>query len=1128
MRIVSICIFYFLLFLAIPKLGAQSIDFEFLSVADGLSQNTVRCLLQDRQGFIWLGTEYGLNRYDGYSFTVYRNALGDSTTLADNRITALHQDNRGNIWVGTASGGLHQFITESNKFIRYQHDPNNKNSISDNRITAIGSTETGVLWVGTKDKGLNRLDVEQQQFSRVSYRGDNMNSPGDSCIYEITSMGESALWIGHGRGFDLLDVTTDKFTHYFTDKIKDITAIKSISNSTLWLGSRTGLWAYNLDTEEEEQLLDNIQVTAIHIGNNDEQWIASNKGLWHRKTEKEEFEKFEHSPADRSSLSSSNIKCILEDQSGILWIGTYGGGVNKYLPSKQRFGHFKSVVGNPATLTSNYVTALLEVQSELVLVGTAEGLDIFNSDGEKIDHYHANSSKNKLSNSYITCLYAAKSGEVLIGTRNGLNIFNPSTQSMRPWGKRGKPLSNSHIYSLYEDEAGMFWVGTGEGLNKLNPQTGEVSSFLSEPDNPIGLRGNIITALYPSANGWLWVGTYNGGFYKFNMNTEIFKGYWSNKEDEERHAVLCLLETSENDLWIGTFDSGFHHFLIKEEQFERYSISEGMPNNQVYGMLEDNKNNIWCSTSDRLVRFNPDSESFRSYDIKDGLQGNEFIQNAYAKGHDGKLYFGGPNGFNAFDPAEIQDNKYAPNVVITGFELFNQAVSVSKEGVLNTAITELNDLELKHWQHSFAFEFAGLSYQLPERNQYAYFMEGLDDDWQYIGYRRKAYFTDLDPGVYHFKVKATNSDGVWNQEATAVRIEILPPFWKTWWFLLALVVVVAISTWLLYRQFQRQVAKKLVQMAELLKVSNDEARNKQVVLNNTRGELRDLREELNQYKDQALAKDQELRKYQRNLQENLEYASKIQLTQLPHVEELKTKIPNSFILHQSKMLVGGDFYWLSEVSEQPLELGRRQPLVIAVGECAGKGVSGALLSMVGMQILSRIVDQDQVRNSKKIVDKLSSEFSRSLNYNQQGNAFFGMDLALCVINWSDRKIEFVGAMRPLIYITGGKLFVIQGNSYPIGMAEIEGLGHGFTRHTVSFVKPTVFYMLTDGFEDQIGGASYRKFRFRRLKELLLSIHELPMDMQQTRLKQEFTEWKGDEVQIDDLCIIGFKLSANSI
>jgi len=505
-------------------------------------------------------------------------------------------------------------------------------------------------------------------------------------------------------------------------------------------------------------------------------WVGSNQGLWAKGANDMVLQQYLHSPADRSSLSSSNIQCLLQDRSGILWIGTYGGGVNKFLPSKQRFGHFKSVEGVKSSLSHNYVTAMEVLDNGQLWVGTVQGVDVFNLTQEKVKHYNSD----QLTYPQVTCLAKGKSG-VWVGTQSGLNLIKPKIGVVKQWQKEQGGLSNDHIYSLYEDEEGVLWVGTGNGLNKLNADTGEIQQFLSEADNPIGLGGSIITDIIPSRNGWLWVATYDGGFYKFNTSTEIFKGYWrgiSGNPDSESHSVLCLYEADEQNLWIGTFESGLYKFLISDEQLIRFSVDEGMPNNQVCGILEDKKGQVWCSTADRLVCFDPESEDYRSYDIKDGLQGNEFSNKACAKNYEGILYFGGPNGFNAFDPSEIQDNKYTPKVVITGFELFNKPVEVSEKGPLTMAVTELEEIVLKYDQHSFAFEFAGLSYQLPERNQYAYKMEGIDESWQYIGNRRKAYFTDVDPGEYLFKVKATNSDGVWNQEATIVRVKVNAPFWN--------------------------------------------------------------------------------------------------------------------------------------------------------------------------------------------------------------------------------------------------------------------------------------------------------------------------------------------------------------
>jgi ligand-binding sensor domain-containing protein/serine phosphatase RsbU (regulator of sigma subunit) len=1109
---------------------AQYVDFEHLSVEDGLSQNTVTCLLQDRQGFVWVGTEYGLNRYDGYRFVVYKSVLGDSTSLTDNRITALHEDLRGNIWVGTESGGLLRFSKSENRFYRYQHSPHDPASLSDDRVTAIAGAATGVVWVGTAN-GLNRLDLESGQFQHFLHDPIDPQTPGANHIYALAKQSADTLLIGHAQGFDVLAEDGLRFERHRSEHaVKALIPSNSVHTgllppNTRWLtGTEAGLMAHHPDMGTTPMPVEGLQdVSSLLAGPDRSLWVGTSKGLF-RLSKHHGWEHFIHYAADRNSLSSSYVHSLMADASGIVWIGTYAGGVNKYLPSRQAFGHFKHIAGDEATISHNDVTALCADASGRLWVGTTQGLDLLDSTLRRVAHFGPGNSG--LSGPHITCLLPdAASGGVWVGTRRGLNLLKPGVGTVavfQHWEGDPHSLSHNNIYSLHLDREGVLWVGTAQGLNRLDPRTGTVQRFMAEPDNPIGLGGNMVTAICGSPDGMLWVGTYDAGLYKFNPGTEIFKSYRQEAPGMAgmgANSILSLYRSPSGSLWVGTFEGGLNLLPAGAETFSAYTEEQGLPNNQVYGILPDAQGYLWCSTNDKLVRFDPNSELFRSYDIKDGLQGNEFNANAYAQGPDGRLFFGGPNGFNAFYPEAISDNAYAPNVVLTAFELFNQPVGISASGPLRADISTLKEVVLAHHQNTFSFEFAALGYQLPERNQYAYLMEGIDMDWQQIGRRRKAYFTGLAPGEYVLRVMATNSDGVWNKQAISLRVVVLAPFWRTWWFAVLLVGGLSALSYYIYLGYQRRVAERVGGLERQVEEMRRMADRKSEQLQQQVQEHHRLQLELGKSMDLLMSQDQQRRKQEREMEEGMSYALRIQESLLTPQEELLQHLPESFLFFEPKLVVGGNFYWMSEAGAKGKSNNRT---VIAIGDCAGKGIAGALLSMVGMQMLHEVVNMQGIKGAKKILDVLNHNFAKTLNH-QQGNTFYGMDLAVCTIDWQQKVLEFAGAQRPLFYLQHGEMHTVKGDPFPIGISDEHEAAQGFTSHTIGFYHPTTFYLSTDGFEDQLGGSENRKYMQRRLKELLSTLHDLPMETQRLHLEREFVEWRGEQPQIDDVCVLGFRL-----
>jgi len=817
--------------------GVQS-TIEQITVEDGLSQSGVFAMLQDSQGFMWFGTQDGLNKYDGYNFTVYKYNEQESNSLSDNFILSLYEDKSGSIWVGTENGGLNKFDCHTQQFSHYTNDPKNPNTLGANYVLSIYEDKFGTLWVGTAGGGLNKFNRETEQFTRYTHNPDAPNSLGHNTVLSIYEDKFGMLWVGTaGGGLNKFNRETEQFSRY-THNPNDP---NSLSHDT---------------------------VLSIYEDQSGSLWIGTNGGGLNKfDRETGQFTHYIHDPANPKSLSDNTVGSIVEDRFGNLWLATsswygnyYGTGLDKFEAKTGQFNHYNHDPANPKSLSDNIVLSLLKDNSEILWIGTGfSGINKLDTKDPKFTHYkYAPAHPHSLSDNHISSIYEDRNGTLWIGTFNkGLDKFDRETGQFTHY--RHEPdnlngLSSDNIWSVYEDQSGMLWIGTGgSGLNKFDRETGKFTHYIHEPDDPYSLSNNTVWSIYEDQKGTLWIGTFHGGLNKFDLETEQFTHYihdpdnpkslsdnnvfliyedqsgmlWIapesgplNKFDRKtgeftqyKHdpnnpnsltyeRVVSMYEYPVGTLWIGTYGGGLDKFDIASETFTPYTEKDGLSNNSVVGMLGDDEGNLWLSTGKGLSKFNPQTETFRNYDVSDGLQGNEFDGvKAYFKSKTGEMFFGGLNGFNSFYPHQVKDNPHIPPVVITDFKKFNESVKLDK------AISETKELKLSYKDRFFGFEFAALDYTNPRKNQYAYKLEGFDKDWIYSGNRRYASYTNLDGGTYTFRVKGSNNDGVWNEEGTSVKIIITPPPWKTWWAY-TLYVVVLLTAVLGYVQWKTRAQEK--------------------------------------------------------------------------------------------------------------------------------------------------------------------------------------------------------------------------------------------------------------------------------------------------------------------------------
>ncbi|MFQ5631020.1 MAG: two-component regulator propeller domain-containing protein, partial [bacterium] len=836
----------------------QKPKFERISIEQGLSQSGITSIFQDSRGLLWFGTNAGLNKYDGYRFTVYKHSPNAPNSLSTNEVGTTVEDERGALWISTWGGGLNRFDPETEAFTHWKHDPDDPTSLSDDYITDIhlDSCHDGVLWIATEYGGLNRFDPETGQFTRLM--------PKWVIDREAT----------HG--------TTEKF----------IMPIHEDAGGDLWMGiGGGGLNRFNRDTETFDRWMpeagnpESISFEFVEFicedphGDDGVLWVATHGGGLNRfDIESETFTRWRHEPGNPNSLSSDYIFSLYADTfAGGLWIGTDGGGLNRFDIKADTFSHWRNDPDDPNSLSDNKITNIHEDRTGALWIGTlGGGICKLNRNERQQNRFfhrqHDPDDPRSLSQNNVSAIYEDKAGAIWVGTYGGgLNRFDSQTGTFEFWLSTPKDTIGSgmnifypqanNIIAIHEDYHGILWIGTyggklfqfdreterfvywpfgqnflnhiftkyilsfyenaadsgrilwlgtraNYGLAKMirnDEGSGDFLHWGSETENPDAINSNDVFCIYGDESGRLWLGTGGGGVNIFDPKTEKFTHLLNepgNPNSLGSNVVNCIYTSPADSgaiLWLGT-EAGLNKLVLEDRnpetaRFFHFKEKDGLPNDYICGILADDRGNLWLSTLNGLSRFDPKTETFRNYDAHDGLQGGEFTRGAAFKTRSGEMYFGGTNGLNSFHPDSLRDNPHIPPILITDFQILNEPIEISPNGEtpLLKHVFATNEIVLSHRDNVFSFEFAALDYNAPQKNQYAYMMEGFDEDWIYSGSRRFVTYTNLDPGKYVFRVKGSNNDGVWNEEGTFVRIIITPPWWQTWWAYALYTVLIALA-----------------------------------------------------------------------------------------------------------------------------------------------------------------------------------------------------------------------------------------------------------------------------------------------------------------------------------------------
>ena len=856
-------LYYPILLLLFPTIlfaQKKQLAFDHFKTNVGLSQSNVLCIMQDSKGFMWFGTREGLNKYDGYKFTVYKNDPKNNNSISGNFISAVIESHDGNIWVATWGDGLCMYNTETDQFTTYKYDAKNAGSISSDFLNTVAEDKDGNIWAGTEDAGLNILNSKTKQFTHYRNNKNNPNSLSDDFVRIIKQDNEHNLWIGTTNGgLNLFNPANKTFTHFRHDdknntslSYDNVYTIFEDSKHRLWIGTdggglnlfdrTTGKFTYYKNDLRNANSLPTNEIYTIGEDTHHNMWIGTeNGGLSIFDPEKQTFTNYLHDELDDASISSNSIYSVCRDTKGDMWVGGFTGGID-FLNADDKFEHYKHN-SLPASLSSNLVLCIYEDSKHNLWVGTdGGGLNLFNTETGNFTHYiHQNGNNNSICGNYVLNVHEDNAGNLWIGTwGDGVTVYNKEKNTYKQFkydpSKPGS-LSSNNAWFIYQDRENNMWVGTyGGGLNLYNAATNSFTQYQYNANDLSSIGSNKIHSIFEDSNGDLWIGTDGGGLNLFNRKTKTFKRYTQDdaKNSIASNSVGCLYEDENKNMWISTMN-GLSCFNKKTGRFTNYSISDGLPSNNIFGILEDENKNLWISSSHGLSVFNRSTKTFKNFDEVDGLQGNEFKEMAFWKDHSGIMYFGGNNGFNVFDPSGIKQSDFQPPLLLTGFKIFNKQVPVAAndkdKSPLKKDITETKSITVSYKNSEIEFEFASLNYTSDHKKQYQYKLEGFDKKWNEAGDKHTATYTNLDPDKYVFKVRGLDNDGKWSSNITSVELIVQPPFWLTWWFKLIALLVIAGSCIGFYKyrintvKAQKRALEKQVEArTHELALSNEEER----------------------------------------------------------------------------------------------------------------------------------------------------------------------------------------------------------------------------------------------------------------------------------------------------------------
>ncbi|NEQ53307.1 MAG: response regulator, partial [Leptolyngbya sp. SIO3F4] len=786
--------------------SAANIKFENLTRQDGVTDSEIRNVIEDDQGRIWFGTRYGgVNIYNGYGIHAYAHDPNDANSLAGDPAFSLFKDSQGKIWVSTLGAGLSKYDPATDSFTNYQHNPQDPTSIWHDSVQFTFEDRDGNFWVAAAN-GLDRMDRETGIFTRSSFGPEGAITPSNQNIKVFYQDRDGGLWLGLRRGgLRRIDPQTGKVTHTYMHDPEDpyslsdnnVFAILEDHTGTFWVGTWQGLNILDRDTGKFTQIeaepndpngLSDRRIFSLLEDSQNRLWIGTGVGLNQYDRDSNRFIRYFNDPNDPNSLAHNEVLFLYEDTSGILWISTLSG-LSKLDLKPPKFTSYRACA-TPGSLNSDDVEALLEDSQGRLWIGAAETLNLWNPETKSFTHYEAKFNSSE-SLGYIDHIFEDRQGQFWLGTQNGLFIFEPSTGSFQPFQEHPDyPIGEEIIQIDQEENTDYLWLNVrGGGLKKLDPKTGIVlGHYIHDTNDTNSLSDDYINHFYLESDNTLWIAT-EGGLNKLETKRQKITRFSLHPNGklgrDPANDIHHVRMGSDGNLWVAT-SAGLNLFSPETEEFTKYTphnTERGLPSSLIKWTLEDASGQVWIGTNSGLAKFDAQKNTFRTYDVTDGLTDIAISTDVLETSWGDILFVSKNRGVNIFNPDKIEDNAYIPPVILTDFYLSNQLVDeYGSNSALSKPIYLLKKLNLAHNQSDFTINFAALNYRKPDQNLYQYQLEGFDKTWSPISKDNSATYTNLDPGRYTFHVKGSNNDGVWNETATTLQIVIASPWWATWWF----------------------------------------------------------------------------------------------------------------------------------------------------------------------------------------------------------------------------------------------------------------------------------------------------------------------------------------------------------
>jgi ligand-binding sensor domain-containing protein/serine phosphatase RsbU (regulator of sigma subunit) len=1053
------------LFLLFPFFfSAQTYHFANYGVRDGLAQSNVSGIIQDSAGFYWFATDGGVSRFDGKNFINFTTEDG----LADNNVSAIFLDRNYNIWMGHENGCLTKYDGHTFTQIKSRLLPKDK------KIYGFFQDKSGSLWISTATGGAIKIMDPSKDITETVKLHIKVYSGRDGLsqyVFYTTQDKEGNHWFLTDIGIKIFDKSSRTFDFFRPEgapPMGQISCLVRDKNYNFLIGTTNGTVArYNTTTRKFETIINGSSFASL-----------------------------------APTTGPNFIYTIMEDSKGNIWASGSSHGVYRYSSESGKTTLFNTANG----LSVNKIRSIFEDREGNILLGTSgEGVDVFAS-----ERFISYSKKDGLIDNQVWAISKDKEGSMWFGTNEGITIMNPragnekafrhitvenglysknirsivadksGNQWIGTWGGKvvkydhqGKrivslqslnDIVNNLVSCLYIDKKNTLWIGTLEGIVTMDLNTQAIRTFRTID----GLSDNDISCIFEDNKGHMWIGSKQKGITVYNGKT--FKKF-NRQSGLNYNSISSIAQDSRRNIWIGTEGGGV--FVYDGNTFKNYKIKDGLVSDYITLITSDKKNNIWIGTNKGLSRFDVTTSSFFTYGESSGFTGVETKPRAFYMDEMDNMWFGTVNGAFRYSPKLDIGNSSPPLTKILSF----------KVNLKEYPLTDHTELSYK--DNSLIFDFIGISLSNPEGVKYKIKLDGYDDAWKTVTNQTFEVYSNLPPNKYTFRLIACNEAGKCS-EPIIMKITISPPYWKTWWFYL---IVITLAVGILFTYIKLRERK-------------------------LRHEKKILEDKVNERTAEVLEKNKELDEINKDITASIRYAKRIQDAILPPDDYVRKHLPETFILFKPKDIVSGDFYWMEE---------KQDTVIFAAVDCTGHGVPGAFMSIVGHNLLDRVVGEQNITQPARILDELNRSISDTLRQTdlEDNTVRDGMDIALCSFNKKTGVLEFAGAYNPLWLLRNGEIVEVKANKFPIGNSRA-GDTNRFTNHQIPLQKGDTIYIFSDGYSDQFGGPNGKKFKASALKQLLLGATHLSMAEQKKLLNRTIEDWRGNHEQVDDILVIGVR------